>query len=207
MKQTKLFYAVTLVLSLLSVSFAQTSTALEENKHYEKALFAGGCFWCVESDFDKVKGVVSTTSGYAGGHVDNPSYEQVSNGGTGHMEVEQITFDPTIVSYQELLDIFWKSVDPTDSGGQFCDRGPQYKTAIFYYNEEQHKIAEQSKAMLEKTKPFKEPIVTQIIPAKAFYPAEEYHQNYHEKNPIRYKFYRFSCGRDRRLTTLWGSAK
>jgi peptide-methionine (S)-S-oxide reductase len=193
------------LLALLSgVFLTQATDSVAKEAAVEKALFAGGCFWCVESDFDKVDGVVETTSGYAGGHVANPTYKQVSHGGTGHKEVVRIKFDPAKVSYEQLLDIFWKSVDPTDAGGQFCDRGDQYRTGIFYYNEEQKRIAEQSKAKLEKTKPFKDPVVTKIIKAEAFYPAEEYHQDYHDKNPVRYNFYRFTCGRDSRLEELWG---
>ena len=174
-------------------------------KRVETAIFAGGCFWCVESDFDHVDGVLTTTSGFTGGDVANPSYEQVSRGGTGHLEAVRVTFDPAVVSYSKLLDAYWHSVDPTDNGGQFCDRGQQYHTAIFYLNDEQKKLAEQSKAKLQKTKPFAAPIVTEIRPAKAFYPAEEYHQNYYKKNPIRYNYYRFSCGRDRRVEDLWGA--
>lgn len=170
----------------------------------ETAVFAGGCFWCVESDFDHVDGVLETVSGYSGGHVDNPTYKQVSNGGTGHLEVVRITFDPAVVSYEKLLDYFWRSVDPTDNGGQFCDRGEQYRTAIFYADENQKNVAVASKAKLQETKPFAAPIVTDLLPAKVFYPAEDYHQDFYNKNPIRYKYYRFSCGRDARLKELWG---
>jgi peptide-methionine (S)-S-oxide reductase len=172
--------------------------------HYDTAIFAGGCFWCVESDFDKVKGVVETTSGYIGGDAPDPTYKQVSAGGTGYLEAVRIKYDPAVVTYDELLTAFWHSVDPTDNGGQFCDRGSQYKTAIFYVDERQKETAEASKAALEKTKPFSAPIVTDIRPAKTFYPAEEYHQNYYEKNPLRYKYYRFACGRDGRVEELWG---
>ena len=170
------------------------------------ATFAGGCFWCVESDFDKVEGVVSTTSGYTGGQKKNPTYEEVSAGRTGHAEAVEIVYDPKKVGYEKLLDVFWRSVDPTTSDRQFCDSGRQYRTAIFYHNEEQKRLAEESKKKLEKTKPFKEPLVTEIVPAKAFYAAEEYHQDYYKKNPLRYKFYRLSCGRDERLEQLWGKA-
>lgn len=178
--------------------------AVAADKKTETAIFAGGCFWCVESDFDHVNGVLETVSGYSGGHVDNPTYKQVSNGGTGHLEVVRITFDPTVVSYEKLLDYYWRSVDPTDNGGQFCDRGEQYRTAVFYADEMQKKVAEASKAKLRETKPFAAPIVTDILPAKPFYAAEDYHQDYYNKNPIRYKYYRFSCGRDARVKELWG---
>ncbi len=169
------------------------------------AIFAGGCFWCVEADFDKVEGVLSTTSGYTGGHVENPTYKQVSAGGTGHTEAVKIEYDPGVVSYEELLDHFWRNIDPTVADRQFCDRGSQYRAEIFYLDEEQKRLAEASKAALEKRKPFPQPIVTPITPASTFYPAEEYHQDYHRKNPIRYKYYRWNCGRDKRLEELWGS--
>jgi peptide-methionine (S)-S-oxide reductase len=170
----------------------------------ERATFAGGCFWCTESDFDKVPGVVSTTSGYTGGQSRDPTYEQVSAGRTGHAESVLIVYDPKKVTYERLLEVYWHSIDPTTPNAQFCDVGSQYRTAIFYHSEEQRKLAEASKAKLEKDKPFKAPIVTEIVPAKEFYVAEEYHQNYHTKNPIRYNFYRTGCGRDARLAQLWG---
>ena len=166
------------------------------------ATFAGGCFWCVESDFDKVDGVISTTSGYTGGHTANPSYEQVSHGGTGQAEAVEIAYDPAKVSYKKLLDVFWHNIDPLAKDRQFCDHGDQYRSAIFYHDEEQRALAEASKAAVEKR--FEQPVATQIVPAGAFYKAEEYHQDYYKKNPIRYKFYRFNCGRDARLEELWG---
>lgn len=169
-----------------------------------KAVFAGGCFWCVESDFDKVPGVISTTSGYIGGTTVNPSYEQVSAHTTGHAEAVEVVYDPSKVSYSKLVEYYWRTIDPTVKDQQFCDRGSPYRTAIFAYGAEQLKIAQASKANLEKTKPFKEPVVTEIVPGSAFYPAEEYHQDYYKKNPIRYKYYRTSCGRDARLQQLWG---
>jgi len=174
--------------------------------HEEIATFAGGCFWCVESDFDKVDGVTVTISGYTGGHVKNPTYEQVSAGGTGHAESVEVHYDPTRVSYAQLLDVFWHHIDPTVKDQQFCDVGHQYRTAIFYHNDAQKRLAEESKAALERTKPFTEPIVTEIAPASAFYPAEEYHQDFYKKNPVRYHFYRRNCGRDQRLEALWGTA-
>ena len=173
--------------------------------HEEIATFAGGCFWCVESDFDQVDGVAATISGYTGGHVKNPTYEQVSAGGTGHAESVEVHYDPTKVSYTRLLDIFWHHIDPTVKDQQFCDVGRQYRTAIFYHNDEQKRLAEESKSAIERTKPFKEPIVTEIAPASAFYPAEEYHQDFYKKNPVRYHFYRHNCGRDQRLEALWGT--
>jgi peptide-methionine (S)-S-oxide reductase len=169
-----------------------------------RATFAGGCFWCVESDFDKIPGVISTTSGYTGGTTVNPSYEQVSSHNTGHAEVVQVVYDPAKVSYERLLAYFWRSIDPTVKDQQFCDHGSPYRSAIFAHNDEQLKLAQVSRAALEKTKPFKEAIVTEIVPAGAFYPAEAYHQDYYQKNPIRYNYYRNRCGRDERLKQLWG---
>jgi peptide-methionine (S)-S-oxide reductase len=172
----------------------------------ETAVFAGGCFWCMEAPFDKLPGVLSVTSGYSGGQVKNPTYEQVSAGGTGHAEAVQVVFDPSKISYIRLLDVFWRNIDPTVTGRQFCDVGSQYRSAIFYHGDEQHRAALQSKAVLEKTKPFKGAVVTEIVAAAEFYPAEEYHQHYYKKNPLRYRYYRNGCGRDRRLKELWGSA-
>jgi peptide-methionine (S)-S-oxide reductase len=166
------------------------------------ATFAGGCFWCVEADFDKVDGVISTTSGYTGGRTANPTYEQVSHGGTGHAESVEIVYDPAKVSYKKLLDVFWHNIDPLAKDRQFCDHGDQYRSAIFYHDEEQRALAEASKAEVEKR--FEQPVATQIVPAGPFYKAEEYHQDYYKKNPIRYKFYRYNCGRDARLEELWG---
>src|SRR5215470_8794561 len=169
-----------------------------------KATFAGGCFWCVESDFDKIDGVISTTSGYTGGKTVNPTYHDVSAGITGHAESVEIVFDPKRVSYERLLEHFWHTVDPTVKDRQFCDIGSQYRTAIFYHDEAQKRAAEASKAAIEKSKPFPQPIVTEIVAAGAFYPAEEYHQDYYKKNPLRYKYYRNGCGRDARVKQLWG---
>jgi peptide-methionine (S)-S-oxide reductase len=170
------------------------------------ATFAGGCFWCMEGPFDHVPGVVSTTSGYTGGNVKKPSYEQVSSGATGHAESVDVVYDPAKVTYAQLLDVFWRNVDPLDGGGQFCDRGNQYRTAIFYHDDEQQRLAEQSKQALEASGKLKKKIVTQIVPAGEFYAAEDYHQDYYLRNPIRYKYYRFNCGRDDRLKQLWGEA-
>lgn len=168
------------------------------------ATFAGGCFWCMESDFDKVPGVVATISGYTGGTKPNPTYEEVSSGTTGHAESVEVYYDPKKVTYEKLLDVYWVNIDPTVKDRQFCDTGSQYRTAIFYHDEEQRKAAEESKRRVEATKPFKQPIVTQIVMAGPFYPAEEYHQDFYLKNPVRYQFYRKGCGRDARLKELWG---
>lgn len=170
------------------------------------ATFAGGCFWCMEHPFDSLPGVQSVTSGYTGGTKVNPTYQEVSSGSTGHAESVQITYDPTKISYEKLLQVFWHNIDPTTPNRQFCDIGNQYRSAIFYHNEQQHQSALQSKEQLSKHKPFKDPIVTEIVPASHFYPAEEYHQHYYKKNPLRYRFYRASCGRDNRLNELWGAA-
>jgi peptide-methionine (S)-S-oxide reductase len=172
----------------------------------EKAIFAGGCFWCMEAPFDKLPGVISVSAGYSGGDTKNPTYEQVSAGITGHAEAVQIVFDPSKTSYAKLLDVFWHNVDPTARDRQFCDSGNQYRSAIFYHGDAQKQAALQSRATLEKNKPFKGAVVTEITAAGEFYPAEEYHQHYYKKNPLRYKYYRTSCGRDRRLNELWGSA-
>jgi peptide-methionine (S)-S-oxide reductase len=169
-----------------------------------KATFAGGCFWCVEADFDKVQGVLSTTSGYIGGTVANPSYEQVSSKTTGHTEAVEIVFDPAKVSYAALVNHFWRTIDPTTKDRQFCDAGFPYRTAIFTHDAQQAAVVKQSLEALEKTKPFKEPIVTVVLPATTFYPAEAYHQDYYKKNPVRYAYYRANCGRDARLEQLWG---
>jgi peptide-methionine (S)-S-oxide reductase len=169
-----------------------------------KATFAGGCFWCVEEVYDKVPGVISTVSGYMGGVQKNPTYEQVSSGRTGHAEVVQVEYDPSKVTYARLLDIFWRNIDPTQKDGQFCDHGPQYRSGIFYHNEEQKRLAEGSRLNLSKNKPFKGEIVTEITKATEFYPAEGYHQDFHTKSPTRYKFYKSGCGRDARLQQLWG---
>ncbi len=181
---------------------ASTAGAAEEPK-LAKATFAGGCFWCMEAPFDELEGVVSTTSGYTGGKVPSPSYEQVSYGGTGHLESVEVAYDPAKISYEKLLDVFWRNVDPTDGNGQFCDRGEQYVTAIFFHDEDERRLAEDSKRKLVDSGRLKKAITTAIRPATPFYPAEEYHQDYYQKNPLRYKFYRSRCGRDRALEKLW----
>jgi len=171
----------------------------------ETATFAGGCFWCMEPPFDKLDGVLSTTSGYTGGQVKDPSYQQVSSGSTGHTEAVQIVFNPEKVSYEKLLSVYWRNVDPTSANGQFCDHGSQYRPEIFYHDEKQKQAADISLHALKTNKPFKEPIVVNITKAATFYPAEGYHQDYYLKNALRYKFYRYSCGRDNRLQELWGN--
>ena len=172
----------------------------------EKAALAGGCFWCMEAPFDQLPGVLSVIPGYIGGKKKNPTYKEVSAGGTGHAEAVQIVYDPAKISYDKLLSVYWHNIDPTVKDRQFCDSGDQYRSAIFYNSEEQRRVALQSKAALEKSKPFREPIVTEVSLAGEFYPAEEYHRQYYKKNPIRYKYYRNGCGRDQRLKELWGSA-
>jgi peptide-methionine (S)-S-oxide reductase len=185
----------------LSLWLALAASAAAQNT--ATATFAGGCFWCVEADFDKVEGVVSTTSGYIGGRTANPTYEDVSRGGTGHAEAVEIVYDPAKVSYQKLLDVFWRNIDPLAQDHQFCDHGDQYRSAIFYHGDEQKRAAEASMTAVQAR--FKQPIQTQIVAAGAFHKAEDYHQDYYLKNPMRYKFYRFNCGRDARLEELWGA--
>ncbi len=206
-KNLKTFLKILLIgLLLTGVQAISVNAAQTASRKPEIATFAGGCFWCMQPPFDKLDGVISTTAGYTGGHTKNPTYEEVSAGGTGHAESVQIVYDPAKISYEKLLDVFWHNIDPTVKDRQFCDTGNQYRTAIFYHNEMQRKLAEESKIALEKTKTFKGQIVTEITRATEFYPAEDYHQEYYKKNPIRYKFYRYTCGRDRRLRELWGSA-
>jgi methionine-S-sulfoxide reductase len=172
----------------------------------EVATFAGGCFWCVESDFDKVPGVLRTISGFMGGATPNPTYHQVTAGGTGHLEAVQVTFDPSKVTYKQLVEYFWRHIDPYDAGGQFCDRGESYMTAIFAATAEQRKIAEASKAELETSGPLKQPIATLVRDAGPFTAAEDYHQDFYQKSPARYKLYRLGCGRDARIESIWGKS-
>lgn len=195
---------LTLATCLLIATAAAAQAPAGGSVATAKATFAGGCFWCMEEAYDKVPGVVATTSGYMGGRVKNPTYEMVSGGGTGHAEVVQVEYDPTKVTYQQLLDVFWRNIDPTQSNAQFCDYGTQYRSAIFWHDDEQRRLADNSRKVLEKTKPFKGGIVTQIEKADVFYPAEEYHQDYHLRNTLRYKFYKAGCGRESRLQQLWG---
>ncbi len=181
-----------------------TPTAYAQSTNIKNATFAGGCFWCMEGPFDEVKGVVSTTSGYIGGKVDNPNYGQVSRGETGHAEAVQIKYDANKVSYQKLLDIFWINIDPTVKNRQFCDKGSQYRTGIFYHDSKQQELALASKEKAERK--LKAKVFTEVVSAKKFYPAEDYHQDYYIKNPLRYKYYRFACGRDQRLEEIWGKS-
>jgi peptide-methionine (S)-S-oxide reductase len=190
-------------MSLAAAAVMALATAASAQQT-ETATFASGCFWCTESDFEKVPGVIDATSGYLGGKTANPTYKEVSAGGTGHAEGVEVKYDPSKVTYQQLLDVYWKNVDPFDKGGQFCDRGDQYRPAIFYHNDEQKRLAEDSKAALEKSGRFKDPIVVEITQASTFTKAEDYHQNYASKNPIQYIIYRHGCGRDARLQAIWG---
>jgi len=198
----RFFYMITLSLSSLFLLALSTSQSASAAPSQETAIFAGGCFWCMQEALDKVPGVIRTTVGYTGGNTADPSYKQVTAGGTGHVEAIQAVFDPKIVNYASLLQAFWHNVDPTDGYGQFCDRGTSYQAIIFYENKQQEDIAEKSKLELEQSGKFKQ-IAARILPAKTFYPAEEYHQLYYSKNPLRYKFYTNSCGRPARLKQLW----
>lgn len=191
-------------LLLIPVLLLAPATGLTDSDKRATALFAGGCFWCVEEAFDAIEGVVATTSGFAGGHVENPSYDRVVAGGTGHYEVVLVEYNPEQVSYDELLYAFWRNVDPLDGGGQFCDRGDHYRAAIFAGNEEEHRLALKSKAELEQSGRFDQPIATEILDRSTFYPAEDYHQNYYQKNPLRYRYYVTRCGRYARLNQVWG---
>jgi peptide-methionine (S)-S-oxide reductase len=193
-----------LVLALLAAVRLAGPAAGQEEGPLAKATFAGGCFWCMEPPFDALDGVVSTTSGYTGGHLADPTYEQVSGGGTGHAEAVEILYDPAKVSYAELLEVFWHNIDPTTADAQFCDHGDQYRSAVFVHDEEQRQLAEASKEAIAASGVLTEPIVTEIVDAATFYPAEDYHQDYYLKNPLRYKFYRAGCARDRTLERIWG---
>lgn len=190
------------ILLATAVLAAERPAKPDVGKRLEKATFAGGCFWCMQPPFDHLSGVVFTTAGYTGGQKNNPTYEEVSAGGTGHAESVLVAYDPARISYPKLLDVFWQNVDPLTPNRQFCDSGNQYRSVIFYHNETQRGLAEESKAVLEKRRGWR--IVTEIVPAGPFYPAEEYHQGYYKKNPIRYRYYRSGCGRDARLRELWG---
>lgn len=191
-----------IVLMMIIVSFALQA----EQVRYEQAILAGGCFWCIESDFVKLNGVVDVVSGYTGGKTANPNYRQVATGGTGHIEVVQVTYDPSLVSYVEILDYYWLHIDPTRDDGQFCDKGAQYRPVIFYDGARQRSVAEKSKRTIELHKPFPDEIKVDLIPATEFYLAEDYHQDYSQKNPFRYWFYRYLCGRDARVSKLWDAS-
>ncbi len=198
--KTLAFATALALLSTLTFASATNPPA----KGLDRATFAGGCFWCMEHPFDELNGVISVTSGYTGGSAPDPTYEEVSSGTTGHVEAVEVVFDPRKVTYRKLLDVFWHNVDPTAADRQFCDVGTQYRSTVFYHDENQKRLAEESKAALERSRKLPGPIVTQILPAKAFYEAEEYHQHFYRKNPLRYRFYRLGCGRDERLRELWG---
>jgi len=205
---TRLSAALAVATLLVGAGAApESDTATTEAKESSAiATFAGGCFWCMEPPFDALDGVISTTSGYTGGHQQNPTYKEVSRGGTGHTEALQIVYDPKQVSYAELLDVYWHNIDPTDPHGQFCDKGDQYRSEIFYHDDEQQKLADQSKAALVELKRFTGDVVTGVTAATVFYPAEDYHQDYYRKNPVHYNRYRLGCGRDHRLKDLWGDS-
>jgi peptide-methionine (S)-S-oxide reductase len=201
----RLLLSLVVVLAGLGFASAQMAPLPTPGPGQAVATFAGGCFWCTESDFDHVPGVISTTSGYTGGKLANPTYHQVSAGGTGHAEAVEVIYDPSKVTYQQLLTHYWRSVDPTVKDQQFCDHGSQYRTAIFVHSDEERKLAEASKKKVEAE--LKQPIYTEIAQAGTFYPAEDYHQDFYLKNPTKYKFYRWNCGRDQRLQQLWGAHK
>jgi len=184
----------------------KTEDMKTQSENLKKATFAGGCFWCSEADFEKAEGVAEVISGYTGGNSENPTYEEVSSGRSGHLEAVQVLYDPAKISYQQLLDVFWRHVDPTDPGGQFADRGPQYRTAIFYHDEDQRRLAEEAKKQLNASGRFKKPVVTEIVPLGKFYPAEDYHQDYYKKNSLRYSMYRQGSGRDQFIRQAWGKA-
>jgi len=198
------FLAV-LVTVFVSAVWTGPTRAAGEDISMEVATFAGGCFWCMQPAFEKLKGVLAVTAGYTGGHTANPSYEEVSSGTTGHVEAVQVVFDPRKISYPSLLEVYWHNIDPTRNDGQFCDKGSQYRPVIFYQSKQQKEQAERSESEIRKTKPFAAPVVVHIVKAGPFYPAEKYHQDYYRKNPVRYKTYRFLCGRDQRLKQLWGA--
>jgi peptide-methionine (S)-S-oxide reductase len=204
MKQT---LWLTLCIAFIAAGVVAAAPApTQVHPQLQTSAFAGGCFWCMQGAFERLPGVVKVTSGYTGGTKKDPTYEEVSSGGTGHAESVQVVFDPAKISYQKLLDGFWHNIDPLTPNAQFCDHGTQYRSAIFYYGDQQRQLALASKAILERAPRFRQGIVTQIVPATPFYPAEEYHQDYHKKNPVRYNFYRYNCGRDQRLKDLWGAA-
>ena len=192
-----------LLLVMVSLMTMVSSAQAEER---ETATFAAGCFWCMEHPFDELPGVISTTSGYTGGFKDQPTYKEVSAGATGHTEAIQIVFDPVLVSYEKLLEVYWRNSDPTTANRQFCDVGSQYRPGIFYHSAAQQQAAEASKVAVQQNKKFRGDVVTEISKATTFWPAEEYHQDYYLKNPVRYKFYRYNCGRDQRLQQLWGGS-
>jgi len=195
-------FSITLLFLCVVINSAFSADTNATDKKTGKAIFAGGCFWCMEPPFDKLDGVISTTSGYTDGHQKNPTYKQVSAGGSGHTEAIEIVFDPAKVSYEKLLEVFWLNIDPVNAKGQFCDFGTQYRTGIYYLNDEQQKLAVASLKSIKSK--LNKPVATELKAASKFYPAEDYHQNYYQVNPVRYNYYRWSCGRDQRLKQLWG---
>ena len=208
MKTVVSLYSIVLLSLILSAPIAAQQPELDQSTFpdgHVAAVFAGGCFWCMEHPYDAVDGVIATISGYTGGTVANPTYRQVTRGNTGHYEAVLVVYDPGVVSYEELLDVFWVNIDPLDAGGQFCDRGASYRTALFYGDAEQRRLAEASRRALDESGRLGAPVVTEILSASEFYVAEEFHQDYYLKNPIRYRTYRTGCGRDARLRQLWGA--
>ena len=195
-------FSITLLFFCVAINSAFSEDTNATDINTEKAIFAGGCFWCMEPPFDKLDGVISTTSGYTDGQQKNPTYKQVSAGGSGHTEAIEIVFDPAKVSYEKLLEVFWLNIDPVNAKGQFCDFGTQYRTGIYYLNDEQQKLAVASLKSIKSK--LNKPVATELKAASKFYPAEDYHQNYYQVNPVRYNYYRWSCGRDQRLKQLWG---
>ena len=201
-----------IILPLLALAIMYNVTQAETpvktkplDNNTKSVVLAGGCFWCIESDYEKLDGIIKVVSGYSGGHIKNPTYKQVSEGGSGHIEVVEVTYNPEIIKYAEVLEYFWHHIDPTRDDGQFCDRGPQYRPAIFYKNEMEKQAILKSAAHIEKTKTFKDALKVEFIQASTFYPAEDYHQDYYKKSALRYKYYRYACGRDARIEELWGS--
>ena len=194
-----------LLRSITLFCFLLLSSNLTQANETKSTILAGGCFWCIEADFEKLDGVVDVVSGYTGGHIENPRYAQVSAGHSGHIEAVKVTYDSDIISYTQILDYFWRHIDPTRDDGQFCNRGPQYRPAIFYKDEVERQDILESARQIEKIKPFNEPLKVEFISAQKFYPAEDYHQDYYKTNSIRYNFYRYSCGRDARVKELWGN--
>lgn len=205
MNSKTIVFGASLAFSIALAGAMSGAAAQQAAQRQATAIFAGGCFWCMEPPFDALDGVISTTSGYTSGTQPNPTYAQVSTGKTGHTEALKIVYDPSKISYEKLLEVFWRNHDPLTANGQFCDRGSQYRAGIYYGSEKEKQLAEASKAALEKSGRFKQRIVTEIVAATTFYPAEDYHQDYYLKNPVRYKYYSTSCGRARRLNELWGN--
>lgn len=204
MSMRTLFTAI--LAAFLNLPVLAGTPAAAPSAHTQTAIVAGGCFWCLEADYEKLDGVLDVVSGYTGGHVDNPTYQQVSAGGTGHVESVRVIFDADRITFPQILDYFWRHIDPTRDDGQFCDHGSQYRPVIFYEDETQHQQALASAKQIARTKPFPEPLKVEITQAGAFYPAEDYHQDYYKKNPVRYHFYRYQCGRDARVEALWGGS-